>query len=92
MNTEPLIYRMRNGTWKDRRSTDEALRLSFETSNYEHYLIGNGIPKSLFCESGDDILSVEDVLAPLIDYSFILSQGKGESFQVHRLVRLSTRE
>jgi hypothetical protein len=52
----------------------------------------NGIPKSLFCESDDDILEVEDALAPLIDYSLIISQGKGDSFQVHRLVYLSTRE
>ncbi|MCJ1270175.1 hypothetical protein MMC22_010071 [Lobaria immixta] len=49
-----------------------------------------GIPGFLLCKD-DNLLALEDALAPLNDFALIASEADGECFGMHRLVQMATR-
>ncbi len=50
-----------------------------------------GIPECLL-HGDDDQLQFEDAIAPLMSFSLVKQQAKERSFEMHRLVQLSTRK
>lgn len=49
------------------------------------------IPECLL-HDGTDLLQFEDAIAPLLSFSLVRQQAEGVSFEMHRLVQLSTRK
>ncbi|KAH0544765.1 hypothetical protein FGG08_001132 [Glutinoglossum americanum] len=50
-----------------------------------------GIPRRILCSGGDDVLDFEAALGKLNGFSLIKPEKQGDSFEMHRLVQLSTK-
>lgn len=83
----PMLFTWQITFEQIRKTTSSALDLMALMSMFDR----QAIPECLL-HNGTDRLQFEDAVAPLLCFSLIRQQAEGGSFEMHRLVQLSTRK
>ncbi|KAI9782759.1 MAG: hypothetical protein M1816_001711 [Peltula sp. TS41687] len=60
--------------------------------SFMSFLNNQGIPMTLLSEYNQDALELEDALGKLAAFSLVMAEKNGETYEMHQLVQLATRE